>query len=485
MGSVYLSFAPGGRPVAVKVIRREFADDPEFRERFARETRAAERVNGIHVAHLIEAGEEDGVPWMATVYVAGPSLAEAVRECGPLPVESVQAVTVAIARALQAIHAAGIVHRDLKPANVVLGPDGPRVIDFGVARAADGTTLSLSGMRVGTPQYTPPEQIGGDPVTPASDVFALGALVYFVATGRPAFGEGNDFSVVHRIMNLEPALEGCPSELLPLLRGCLAKDPAARPTTHDIIDAWSQAPGVLPAQVGRAVEARKAALGTLAATPATLPSPPGSTGPGSTVVDRRPRGTLMKWGAAAAAVMLIGGVAIGVKLASALDSPSDGNSGDRASTPPVTAVTPPVDSSRPAPASTGPDPLAPVATPTTDPVQYTGPISFGFDGIELDTVPPNKRGTIDIGTVFACDLCTLGTEDDDLHLAVWKGRELPTRQQCSDLVDTQGYEQWEGVKKNDLVCVQTTGGRIALLRIKRFDESQVDATAKVWAEIRE
>ncbi|MFD0473051.1 serine/threonine-protein kinase [Nonomuraea thailandensis] len=158
MGRVFLSFSPGGRPVAVKMVRAEFADDSEFRARFAQEVRAAQQVNGIHIAQLLDADAGAPTPWLATAYIPGPSLSEAVRLAGPLPVPVVAGLTVAVARALQAVHAAGIIHRDLKPSNVVLGGDGPRVIDFGVARATDATSLTLSGVRVGSPQYSSPSR---------------------------------------------------------------------------------------------------------------------------------------------------------------------------------------------------------------------------------------------------------------------------------------------------------------------------------------
>ena len=236
MGEVYLSFTPGGRAVAVKVIRREFADDPRFRARFMHEARAAQRVSGTHIAQLLDAGPDAEMPWLATAYVAGPTLAEAVQLYGPLPVASVIVLMSSIAESLRGIHEAGIVHRDLKPANVVLGSDGVQVIDFGIARATEGTALTLSGMMVGSPQYAAPEQVLGHATTPAGDLFALGALAYYAATGRAAFGDGPEFGVVYRVVNAEPDLAGCPLQLRALIQSCLSKDPDARPTTAEVLE---------------------------------------------------------------------------------------------------------------------------------------------------------------------------------------------------------------------------------------------------------
>jgi serine/threonine protein kinase len=284
MGRVHLSFSPGGRPVAIKVIREELASDAEFRARFAHEAQAAQRVNGIHIAQLLDADADAETPWLATAYVPGPSLSEAVRLAGPLPAELVRELAAAVADALRAIHAADIIHRDLKPGNVVIGPDGPRVIDFGVARAADATPLSLSGVRIGTPQYTAPEQIRGQSVTPAADVFALGGLAFYAATGRPAFGEGDEFSVVYRVANEEPDLTGCPEELEQIIRSCLAKEPGDRPTPEELIEAWRPGGGPfsvasLPEPVQQAIRTREAAVAALSA-PSTTPPPPPAAGTG-------------------------------------------------------------------------------------------------------------------------------------------------------------------------------------------------------------
>ena len=243
MGRVYLAFTPGGRPLAVKVVRREFAEDPEFRQRFAQEIRAAQRVNGVYTAQVVDAGPDAEQPWLATAYVPGPSLAAAVREFGPLPVRTVLPLVAAVAESLAAIHAASVIHRDLKPANVVLAADGPRVIDFGIARAADSTPLTATGMRIGTPQYMAPEQALGQSAVPATDLFSLGSLAFFAATGRTPFGDGQEMAVLYRVVNEQPDLSACPPELLPLVQACLIKDPAERIGGPALIDLCRQLAG--------------------------------------------------------------------------------------------------------------------------------------------------------------------------------------------------------------------------------------------------
>ncbi|MGW2840332.1 serine/threonine-protein kinase [Streptomyces sp. NPDC001493] len=243
MGKVYLSYTPGGRPVAVKVIRPDFAEDPEFRRRFQQEVAAAQRVQGLYTAPVIDSDTDGRHPWLATAYVPGPSLAQAVTEHGPLPVPTVLLTVAGMAEALQVIHGAGIVHRDLKPSNVLLAADGPRVIDFGIARAADATSLTGSGVAVGTPSFMAPEQAAGRPVTPATDIFALGQVAVFASTGVPAFGEGTSHGVLYRIVHEEPVLDGVPDRLRELVTRCLAKDPADRPSVAEVVALCRSASG--------------------------------------------------------------------------------------------------------------------------------------------------------------------------------------------------------------------------------------------------
>ncbi|MEU4497139.1 protein kinase [Streptomyces sp. NPDC023998] len=235
MGKVYLSYTPGGRAVAIKVIRPDFAQDAEFRRRFAQEVQAAQRVQGLYTAPVIDADAEAQQPWLATAYVPGPSLADAVSQHGKLPVETVLLLVAGIAEALHVIHGAGIVHRDLKPANVLLASDGPRVIDFGIARAADATSLTSSGVTIGTPSFMAPEQAAGSQVTPATDIFALGQVAAYAATGRAAFGEGTSHGVLYRIVHEEPDLAELPEQLRELVTRCLTKEPEGRPSVAELL----------------------------------------------------------------------------------------------------------------------------------------------------------------------------------------------------------------------------------------------------------
>ncbi|WP_328792187.1 serine/threonine-protein kinase [Streptomyces sp. NBC_00273] len=236
MGKVYLSYTPGGRPIALKVIRPEFGENPEFRRRFQQEVRAAERVQGLYTAPVIDSDTEGALPWLATAYVPGPSLAHAVARHGALPVRSVLLLTVGVAEALHVIHGAGIVHRDLKPANVLLASDGPRVIDFGIARAADSTALTSTGVSVGTPAFMAPEQASAGAVTPATDVFALGQIAAFTAIGASVFGDGPSHAVLYRIVHEDPDLSALPEQLRPVVTRCLSRDPGDRPTLTEIIE---------------------------------------------------------------------------------------------------------------------------------------------------------------------------------------------------------------------------------------------------------
>ncbi|MFG3281991.1 serine/threonine-protein kinase [Streptomyces sp. NPDC048111] len=235
MGKVYLSHTPGGRPIALKVIRPEFSEDPEFRRRFQQEVRAAQRVQGLYTAPVIDFDTEGAQPWLATAYVPGPSLAHAVGAHGRLPLRSVLLLTVGVAEALHVIHGAGIVHRDLKPANVLLASDGPRVIDFGIARAADATSLTGHGVSVGTPAFMAPEQASAGTVTPGTDIFALGQIAAFAAIGAPAYGEGSSHAVLYRIVHEDPDLSALPDELRALVTRCLSRDPADRPSLTEVI----------------------------------------------------------------------------------------------------------------------------------------------------------------------------------------------------------------------------------------------------------
>ncbi|WP_082119740.1 serine/threonine-protein kinase [Saccharothrix sp. ST-888] len=244
MGRVYLSHTPGGRPVALKVVRPDLAEDPEFRQRFAQEVANARRIHGLYTAQVVDAGVDAAVPWLATAYVPGPSLQQVVQRYGPLPERTVLLLVAGIAEALQAIHGSGVVHRDLKPANVLIATDGPRVIDFGIARAADASALTATGLRIGSPAFMAPEQALGLTATSATDVFALGALAVHIAGGAPPFGDGPESVALYRAVHEEPDLTRVPAGLHELLRHCLAKQPEHRPTTAQVIEAARLHPAV-------------------------------------------------------------------------------------------------------------------------------------------------------------------------------------------------------------------------------------------------
>ncbi|MGY0022651.1 serine/threonine-protein kinase [Streptomyces sp. cg35] len=231
MGVVYLGSDRRGQRVALKVIRPDLAEDQEFRSRFAREVSAARRIRGGCTARLVAADLEADRPWFATQYVPGPSLHDKVAEEGPLAASDVAAVGAALSEGLVAVHEAGVVHRDLKPSNILLSPKGPRIIDFGIAWATGASTLTHVGTAVGSPGFLAPEQVRGAAVTPATDVFALGATLAYTAMGDSPFGHGSSEVMLYRVVHEEAQLHGVPDALAPLLRACLAKDPEERPST--------------------------------------------------------------------------------------------------------------------------------------------------------------------------------------------------------------------------------------------------------------
>ncbi|SFQ40170.1 Serine/threonine protein kinase [Actinomadura madurae] len=236
MGEVFLGASPSRRLVAVKVIRPELLDDPRWRERFRREVTSARSVSGFYTAPVVDADPDADQPWLATQYIRGVSLSKVVREKGPLREQAACRLGAGLAEALIAIHGAGIVHRDLKPSNVLLASDGPRVIDFGIARPLDALPLSRTEI-LGTPAYMSPEQALGDPVHQASDVFSLGSALVFAATGAAPFG--SDHKVRARIVHGEPDLTALPDPMRGLVTRCLVKDPGERPTPEQVLIALS------------------------------------------------------------------------------------------------------------------------------------------------------------------------------------------------------------------------------------------------------
>ncbi|MFJ8534898.1 protein kinase [Streptomyces sp. NPDC093591] len=231
MGVVYLGSDKKGQRVALKVIRPDLAEDQEFRSRFAREVSAARRIRGGCTARLVAADLEADRPWFATQYVPGPSLHDKVADEGPLGAAEVAAVGAALSEGLVAVHEAGVVHRDLKPSNILLSPKGPRIIDFGIAWATGASTLTHVGTAVGSPGFLAPEQVRGAAVTPATDVFSLGATLAYASMGDSPFGHGSSEVMLYRVVHEEAQLYGVPDALAPLVRACLAKDPEERPST--------------------------------------------------------------------------------------------------------------------------------------------------------------------------------------------------------------------------------------------------------------
>ncbi|MFE9453586.1 serine/threonine-protein kinase [Streptomyces sp. NPDC006739] len=263
MGRVYLGRSAGGRTVAVKIVHPHFALDEEFRARFRREVEAARKVGGAWTAPVLDADPDAAVPWVATAYVAGPSLAAAVEAHGPLPTPSVRALVAGLAEALAAVHDLGLVHRDVKPSNVLLTLDGPLLIDFGIARATGGTaSLTSSGVSVGSPGYMSPEQILGRDATGAADVFSLGAVLAYAATGSPPFPGDSSAALLYKVVHEEPELGTLGGDLREVAAACLAKEPGLRPTPGElsrrlapegaarlVTDGWL--PGSLVEQVSR------------------------------------------------------------------------------------------------------------------------------------------------------------------------------------------------------------------------------------------
>ncbi|MDX2603637.1 PQQ-binding-like beta-propeller repeat protein [Streptomyces caniscabiei] len=270
MGRVYLARSPQGRTAAVKAIRPELMGDKNFRIRFRREVEAAGAVGGRYTAPVVDADPEAPIPWLATDYIAGPTLAEAVAAHGPLPVESVLVLGAGIAEALISVQAAGLVHRDLKPSNVLLAADGPRVIDFGIVRASDGYDLTRSGALFGSFEYMCPEQATGEPLGPEGDIFSLGSVLTFAASGHAPFSGNAAATLLYQVVHSMPDLTGVPEPLDKIINLCLTKDPRLRITPDKLAAACAPggveqpaADGWLPPSVASSIALRAAAVQTL------------------------------------------------------------------------------------------------------------------------------------------------------------------------------------------------------------------------------
>jgi serine/threonine protein kinase len=309
MGRVFLARTPGGRTVAVKLIRPELAEDHGFRERFAREVAAARKVSGAFTAPVIDADLDAPQPWLVTSFIEGLSLADAVEARGPMPADEVIGLAAGLAEGLEAIHAAGVVHRDLKPSNVLLASDGPRIIDFGIARAADSARLTGTAGIVGSPGFMSPEQARGRKCEPPSDVFSLGSVLVYAVAGEGPFGSGTPDVLLFRVVHSQPDTDRVPAQLRPIIERCLAKDPQLRPTTGELLSACGEL-------------ARSQPPGTLADRPAQNPktvraaAPPATNGPVKDQPRSPKRLSRRRWLLAACAAVVLAGAAAGFIMAS-------------------------------------------------------------------------------------------------------------------------------------------------------------------------
>ncbi|MFJ9572934.1 protein kinase domain-containing protein [Streptomyces bacillaris] len=472
MGTVHLAVPAGGGTadlVALKTVRRDLEQEGDFRLRFRREAEAARAVRGPYVSALVDAAPDAERPWLATQYVAGPSLEEAVGRRGPLPVPVVRDLGVAVARGLAAVHGARLVHRDLKPANVVLGATGPRLIDFGIAQAYDATALTATGVMVGSPGFMSPEHIAADrSVTGASDVFCLGAVLCYAATGHGPFEDSELAAIVHRIAQGRPDLSRVPEELREIVTDCLHREPGRRPTTAELIRALDTSsppdrPGVRPAPaprvfpwpddvrelIGRYESAAAAALAAppmprTAPAPAPLPAgppaghPAGRTSTGGPARARgRRRGLALATGAA---------VLAGALTAVLLLLPDDPARRTPAG-------------SRPAPErSTG---TSGGATPSPTPPPRAAPIAvskmadFGPDALDRTLQPEDWRPwAVSFEGPGAADDCALSGD-----VLVCRLRDEPTRQTRLEARDaSDGSRLWSYPAEGEATGLLGVGG---------------------------
>ena len=288
MGQVYLGFSPAGRAVAIKVIHPQYARDQEFLRRFSHEVAAASAVGGMYTAPVVDYDLRDSPPWLATAYVPGPTLDTVVSKHGPLPEAAIWRLAAGLTEALRAVHAKGLVHRDLKPANVLLADNGPHVIDFGISRASSSMTqLTSAGMAIGTPGYMSPEQAQTQVAGPPSDIFSLGCVLAYAATGQPPFAGENPASILFRIVTAEPDLSMIPPGLRQVIDACLQKNPASRPEPGRLIAMFNELGPATPVTLGSfwpEAVARVIAADQASQTPAGLTPPApfaGTTGPGT------------------------------------------------------------------------------------------------------------------------------------------------------------------------------------------------------------
>ena len=410
MGHVFLGMSAGGRPIAVKVIRAELATDPDFRARFRGEVAAAQKVSGLFTALVVDADLDGPMPWLATAYVAGPSLTEAVRGHGPLPARSLMALAAGLAEGLGAIHAAGVVHRDLKPSNVLLAEDGPRVIDFGICEAAEASVAAANVM-IGSPGYMSPEQVLGVDIGPASDIFSLGAVLTFAATGQGPFGAGSHAALMYRLVNSPAELGDVPGELRSLVGSCLAKHPGDRPTAREMlaeVGALQPAPGWLAESImiGFAEDRpAAAALGPAEASklvPKTPGRPPSSGQPprsGKPLYAGTSRPGRHRVSRPLASAVLTGGLVVGSAVAAfaligANRPPADHHLQPQTGAGAVATVPASAGNSPASPGASSSASPSPSSSVLVSPSAYLSPASSTFTGTSM---PPTPIATLSSG----------------------------------------------------------------------------------------
>ncbi len=367
MGVVYLAETPDGQQVAVKVLRPELADNPEFRTRFGREVSALTRVQGMCTVRVIEADPQAPKPFLVTEYADGPSLAEYVDAHGPLDPGMLYGLATGLAEALAAIHAAGIVHRDLKPSNVLLTAGGPKVIDFGIAQALDTTSLTRTGITVGSAGFMAPEQVMGRAGT-AADIFTWAVTVAFAASGRAPFGTGASDAIMYRIMHAAPDIGAVPPDLRPLVEAALAKDPQARPTAAQLLGQLTS--GQLTSTAARYENPTQTVLAQTWHPPATGPTPPGPAAPTGPRPSRR-RAALLPVVLTLAFLLAAGGTALGLWLAGKPASPAASGTTSTASSPAQATTASSAATTPTSPVTSTSTTTGPASTPASTPVSTT------------------------------------------------------------------------------------------------------------------
>lgn len=379
MGRVFLAVSPGGRQVAVKLMHPEHSADSGFQQRFAREVAAARQVGGFHTAQVVDADPAADPPWMVTAYIPGPSLEEVVRTTGPLAPAALRALGAGLAEGLRAVHAAGLIHRDLKPANVIMAQDGPRIIDFGIARRLDAPSLTTSGVLIGTFSFMSPEQVRGQRLGPGSDVFSLGSVLAYAATGHGPFDAASVPAVIYRIATEPPDLGSLSGPLQGVISACLAKNPADRPTLDQLLGFLAGGPGQTAPSWQAPVATAPGASPPGTTPPPSQPAPAASGDPGRFPAKR----VALLGGAFAAAVA----VALAVILS--LPSGTGSNNGRGAqATPPRITVSSHSASRQAGPSSAPASTSAPPATTPGTPSSSGGSTSPGpATGTTVCTTP--------------------------------------------------------------------------------------------------